>query len=273
MLEAVRQHWPEYLMEAAGLGLFMVSACVFTVILWHPASPLRGAIPDPVLRRIFTGGAMGLTLIAIVYSPWGKQSGAHLNPVVTLTFYRLGKIEFWDACFYALFQFAGGLAGVLISALLLRSVLAHPDVDYAATLPGPRGALVAFFAELFITFLLMSMILNVTNSRHLGRFTGIFAGILVAAFITVESPLSGMSMNPARTLGSAFPAHHWAALWVYFTAPAIGMLAAAEIYLWLKGESSVICAKLHHANDKRCIFHCGYKKRQALSMMPAGETL
>ena len=267
MLESVRHHWPEYLMEAAGLGLFMVSACVFTVLLWHPASPIRHAIPDPFVRRILTGVAMGLTLIAIVYSPWGKQSGAHLNPVVTLTFCRLGKIEPWDASFYALFQFVGGFTGVVVAALLLRRVIAHPDVNYAATLPGPRGVWAAFLAELLITFLLMSMILNVTNSRHLGRFTGIFAGFLVATFITFESPLSGMSMNPARTLGSAFPSHHWATLWVYFTAPVIGMLLAAEIFVRLKGQTAVICAKLHHENDKRCIFRCGYRQGKTISVM------
>jgi aquaporin Z len=73
----------------------------------------------------------------------------------------------------------------------------------------------------------------------------------------LESPLSGMSMNPARTFGSAFPAQLWTALWIYFTAPPLGMLLAAEVYLWQKGAQSVFCAKLHHQNPKRCIF-CGY---------------
>jgi len=262
MLQALKGHWPEYLMEGAGLGFFMVSACVFTALLWYPGSPIGQLIPDPLVRRVFTGMAMGLTLIAIVYSPWGKQSGAHLNPVVTLIFFRLGKIEGWDATLYAVAQFAGGLVGVLISAALLGGIISHPSVDYAATLPGSGGAWLAFVAEFVITFIQMTMILNVTNNRALARFTGLIAGVFVATYIALESPLSGMSMNPARTLGSAIPSHHSMGLWIYFTAPPLGMLLAAETYVKMKGSAGVICAKLHHDNDKRCIFHCGYRKQK-----------
>jgi aquaporin Z len=68
-----------------------------------------------------------------------------------------------------------------------------------------------------------------------------------------------MSMNPARTLGSAIAAQVWTALWVYFTAPPLGMALAAELYSRLKGPNAIRCAKLHHDNDRRCIFHCGYQ--------------
>jgi len=81
-------------------------------------------------------------------------------------------------------------------------------------------------------------------------------GALVAAYITLEAPISGMSMNPARSFASAVPASHWADLWIYFTAPLIGMLSAAEFFLRTKGPAHVLCAKLHHENSKRCIF-CG----------------
>ena len=94
---SVVQHWPEYLLEAAGLGLFMISACLVTVLLEYPSSPVRQALPDPWVRRLLIGIAMGLTAISLIYSPLGKRSGAHLNPAVTLTFLRLGKIEPWDA--------------------------------------------------------------------------------------------------------------------------------------------------------------------------------
>jgi len=135
MLEAVKRHWPEYLMEAWGLGLFMISAAVFGTLMEHPASPIRQAIADPFLRRIPMGLAMGLTAMGIIYSPWGQQSGAHLNPAVTLTFFRLGKIEPPDVLFYVLSQFTGGLAGVLLVAGVMGAYLADPTVNYVATTP------------------------------------------------------------------------------------------------------------------------------------------
>jgi aquaporin Z len=110
-LWSLRHHWPEYLMEAWGLGTFMVSAGVFGTLLFHPASPVARAVPDPLALRALMGVLMGLTAVALIYSPWGRQSGAHLNPAVTLTFLRLGKVRPWDALFYVLAQAAGGTAG------------------------------------------------------------------------------------------------------------------------------------------------------------------
>jgi aquaporin Z len=258
-ISAATSHWPEYLIEAACLGLFMVSACSFTVLLQHPGSILRQMVPSPFLRRLSTGIAMGLTAIALIYSPWGKQSGAHLNPSVTLTFLRLGKVEPWDAWFYVVAQFAGGILGVLLSALIWGKAVADENVRFAATLPGGRGRGVAFVAELVISFLMMTMVLNVSNSPRIAQFTGLIAGVLVATYIAIESPLSGMSMSPARSFASAAPGRIWNSLWIYFTAPPLGMMLAAQVYLWLRGKHAVFCAKLHHDNDKRCIFRCNYQ--------------
>jgi aquaporin Z len=266
MLTALRKHWPEYLMEAAGLGIFMVSACIVGGILDYPPSPIRQAIPDPVVRRVLGGIAMGLTAISIVYSPWGKQSGAHLNPSFTLTFFRLGKVEAKDTFFYVVSQFVGGLAGVFLCAAVIGSPIRHPSVNYVVTVPGVQGPSVAFGAELLISFLLMSVVLRVSNHPRLARFTGLFAGTLVATYISVESPFSGMSMNPARTLASALPAQLWTGLWIYFTAPPLGMLLAAEVYLRSKGM--IHCAKLHHQNNKRCIF-CEYQRGKEAWKSPA----
>jgi len=206
------------------------------------------------------GLAMGLTLLAIVYSPWGKRSGAHMNPSLTLTFYLLGKIEPWDALFYGLAQFAGGMAGVLIAAEALRGTVANPRVNYVVTAPGPGGPAVAFFAEAAISFGLMLTVLASSNTKRFTRFTGIFAGCLVAAYITIEAPLSGTSMNPARTFGSAIAANEWRSLWIYFAAPTLGMALAAVSYRAQCGPHAVFCAKLHHHNDERCIFRCNYSQ-------------
>jgi aquaporin Z len=257
---AVLQHWPEYLIEAIGLGLFMLSACVFVSLLEHPNSPVRQLVTEPFLRRIPMGFAMGLTAVALIYSPWGQRSGAHFNPSVTLTFWRLGKVAPWDAVFYMAAQFTGAIAGVGVAAIILETWLAHPAVRHAATVPGPGGPGVAFVAELLISFLLMTVVLTVSNRPRLNRFTGLCAGSLVASYIVFEAPLSGMSMNAARTVGSAVYAQAWMALWVYFTAPVLGMLSAAQLYVSVRGVQKIYCAKLHHHNAQRCIFRCDYAR-------------
>ena len=251
MMRALRSHWPQYVMEAGGLAVFMISASTFGVLLEYPGSPGRRSIADPFARRALMGVAMGLTAIALVYSPWGKRSGAHLNPSVTLAFLRLGRIKSPDAVFYVLAQFAGAIVGVLIAWALLGARLANPPPRFVLTAPGMRGAAVAFAAEVAISALLMLVVLTVSGSRF-APYTGLFAGALVALYITFEAPLSGMSMNPARTFGSALAAGDTRALWIYFTAPPVGMVAAASLYRRI--GNGVGCAKLYHPNDIHCIF-------------------
>jgi len=262
MLAAWKKHWPEYLMEAAELGMFMISASLFTILFYHPASPAVHAVHSEFVRRVLMGLSMGLTAVGIIYSPWGKRSGAHLNPAVTLTFFRLGKVAPWDAAFYVIAQFGGGVMGVAIVAACSSRLLAHPAVNYVATLPGPGGAGAAFLGETVISFIMMIVVLAASNTQKLARFTGLFAGVCLVAFITFESPISGMSLNPARTFGSAVLPQLWDSLWIYFLAPPLGMLFAAFVFQALKRR--VACAKLHHQNDKRCIFceHQTARKRR-----------
>lgn len=252
--DGLRLHWPEYLMEAGEAAIYLFSACAFATLLWHPASPVQSYLPGDAVRRMLMGLAMGATIMAIVLSPWGKQSGAHFNPAVTFTFWRLGKVKRWDAVFYCTAQFSGALAGVALASLLLRGAPGQHAVHFAATLPGIYGDGIAFVAELVISFLLMSAILFATNHRVLAPYTHCFAAILAALYIAFESPLSGMSTNPARTFGPAVYGRYWHALWIYFAAPPLGMLLAAQAFLWIRDGKGPRCAKLHHNNGKRCIF-------------------
>lgn len=258
MTQALRQHWPEYLIEAWALGTFMVSAGVAATLLGAPASPLLRMIPDPMARNILAGIAMGLTAIAIMHSGWGKRSGAHMNPAVTLTFLWLGKVQPWDAFFYVVAQIAGGALGVELVAGLLGGAFTDPPVSYAVTLPGSAGPGVAFVAEAAISCGLMLVILLLSSSTRLTPFTGIAAGCLVAVYVSLESPLSGMSMNPARTFASAAAGLIWRHLWIYLTAPFLGMLAAAQLFLALQRLRPLACAKLPHPIDARCT-HCGHE--------------
>jgi aquaporin Z len=249
-------HWPEYLIEAAALGTFMISAAVFTTILFYPWSPVAHAISSGMARRALMGLAMASTALTIIYSPWGQRSGAHMNPAVTLTFFRLGKVARRDFLGYVTAQFAGGIIGIGVAAIALRGILSDPSVDYVTTMPGPGGQAVAFVAEVVISFVLMMTVLFVSNHPRLGRYTGLCAAFLVWTYITFEAPLSGMSTNPARSFGPALLAWDFPSLWIYFTAPPLGMLLAAELFTRRFGLQHVLCAKLHHPAIGPCIFGC-----------------
>jgi aquaporin Z len=250
-------HWPEYFIEAGALGAFMVSAGVFGALLYHPSSPVAAAVSNGMLRRAFMGLAMGATAVSIIYSPWGQRSGAHMNPAVTLTFFRLGKVARPDLVGYIAAQFTGGIAGIALASAVLGAALSNPSVHFVTTMPGATGQAVAFVAEAAISFVLMLTVLWVSNHARWARFTGFCAGLLVWTYITIEAPLSGMSMNPARTFGSAVAAGEFAGLWIYFTAPPLGMLLAAELFTRRVGLQRVVCAKLHHPREGACIFGCG----------------
>lgn len=256
-LKTLRSHWPEYLMETGEIASYMFLVCAFATLLQHPISPLH-FFHSGFLRRAVMGLLVGSAVVAIILTPWGKQSGGHFNPAITLTFYRLGKLAFWDALFYVTAQFLGATGGVGLATYVLRGAPGTPFVRYAVTAPGKFGNSWAFLGELAISFVLMTAILVASNRRGLTRYTPYLVGALYATFITFESPLSGMSMNPARTFGSAFFAHYWPAYWLYLIAPTLGMFAGAEVFLWARGGIGSYCAKLDHDNEKRCIFLHGY---------------
>ncbi len=252
MMAVLKRHWPEYVIEAVLLGVFMIVACAAAVLFEHPDSPVHLAVPSAHARRALFGLAMGLTAVAIIYSPWGKRSGAHINPSVTLAFLRLGRVQRSDAAFYVAAQFLGAVAGVLAAWGVLGPRLAHPATHFVTTRPGDSGLAVAFVAEVAISLVLMTVVLAVMASRR-ARLTGLCAGTLVFLYITFEAPLSGMSMNPARSLGSALAAREIGTLWIYLLAPPLGMQLAAAIF---KRRPVAGCAKLDHPDDVPCIF-CG----------------
>ncbi len=253
-------HWREYAIEGWALGCFMLSACVFGTLVFHPASPVQGVVASPWMQRAIMGVMMGSTLVALVYSPWGRRSGAHMNPAFTLTFLRLGKIAPVDAAGYIIAQFLGGGLGVWVAHRLIGMRLEHPSVHYVVTRPGSAGLTGAFFGEFTISFLQMLLVLNVAGSARWARFTGLCAALAVATYITVESPISGMSMNPARSVASALSAGDWDAMWLYFAAPLLAMGFAAVVYTRLQRSATVPCGKVVHATP--CIF-CDYDELRA----------
>jgi aquaporin Z len=258
LLKSLERNWPVYSFEAIELAIFMLSACAFTVFLFDPTYPALRTFPSAPLRRMFMGVAMGVTAIGIIHSPLGKRSGAHFNPAITLTYYRLRKIASWDAAFYVIFQFIGGVMGVAVAAFFFGKTLADPSVEYAVTVPGNYGTAGAFFAELFMAALLMVVVLWMTNRPMVRSYTSYCVGLLIALYVFFFAPISGFSINPARTTGSAAFAGIWTAAWLYFVAPVLGMLGSAEIYVRSQGADQILCAKLYPDPRYPCPFHCNF---------------
>jgi aquaporin Z len=246
MKKALQTHWQEYLIEAWGLGMFMLSACGFTILFFHPDFPIAQSIKNPILRRLLMGMVMATTAILLFYSPWGKRSGAHINPAVTLSFLYLERIDRFDAFFYLLFQVLGGTLAVFLFKWLFFDYVSHQAVSYAITKPGEAGVWVALGFETLLAFTMFITVLIVSNSK-LRAYTPFFVGTWIITFITLEAPISGMSINPARTLASAIPANQYSAIWVYLVGPIAGMMLAAvvyrEIYIRLFGTCKTLqCA-------------------------------
>jgi len=258
MRTAFRRHWRLYVDEGVELAIFMISACFFTVWLFNPALPALHLLPSSALRRLLMGMSMGGTAILIIRSPMGKRSGAHFNPAITLTYFRLGKIGTWDAAFYVVSQFIGGICGVGISAICLGGSLAVPTVDYAVTIAGRGGTAGAFCAEYFMAALLMLVVLWFSNRPPLIQYTSFLVGVLIMFYVFVFAPVSGFSINPARTTASAVFADVWTAAWLYFVAPVLGMMTSAEIYLRIYGIENILCAKLHPDPRYPCPFLCQF---------------
>ncbi|RRA49268.1 MIP/aquaporin family protein [Acidipila sp. EB88] len=243
----------------------MFLVCLLIVVLESPTSVLFRSIPDDRTRLVILAAAIGVVVSVIIQSPWGKRSGAHLNPAVTIAFLRLRRIQPWNAFFYVLSHFVGAFLGVMGILLTVGSSFRNPPVHYAVTVPGPSGDFMAFLAETLISALLMALILFFIRSSRRIAFTGVAVGALIAILITVESPISGTSMNPARTLATAFAGRVWQHLWIYLFGPLLGMLIAAEVHrhFWPEAPARdpLSCAKLLHPDTVRCI-HCGHQPRR-----------
>ena len=261
MMDLLKKNWKVYSMEALCLGLFMISASLFATLLEFPDSHFHKALPNDFTRLVLMGVAMGTTASLLIYSPMGRLSGAHMNPAVSFTFVRLGKMKWQDGIYYTLFQCIGGVLAVYLMAFLLGNAYSTKPVNYVVTEPGKLGIGAAFIAEVVIAFFMMFMILTTSNLAKLSKYTGLFAGFFVASYVILSGPISGFGMNPARSLASAIPANQFHSFWIYLIAPFIGMMTAAEFYKLING--AVICAKIHHSKFYECIFNCGYCEHEA----------
>ena len=166
----------------------------------------------------------GLVIMAMIYS-YGDISGAHFNPAVTISFWAARRISFKDAGRYI----AAQIIGAVLAAAILRMMF--PDfITLGVT--APTGHIVqSFILEMLLAFFLMTVILNVSTG-HMEK--GIMAGISIGAAVFIAAalggPVSGASINPARSLGPALLAGDFSHLWIYMTAPILGTVAAVPAF-------------------------------------------
>jgi aquaporin Z len=205
---------------------------------------------------------MGTTVAAatfmIILSPFGRRSGAHINPALTLAYFSVRRIHRWDAAGYVLAQFTGSIAGVFVASLLLGRNLSDFPVQYVVTLPGHNGILFAFFAELVTSFVLMEVVLLSSNHRRLARYSPVFVALVTILYYVFSPTIAGYSVNPARSFSSALFARLWQGIWIYFVAPVLGMVAAAGLYTRTMGSARIYCAKVFHDVQSPCPFDCHF---------------
>jgi aquaporin Z len=256
--EALAIHWREYLMEAAELCLLMLSICLSGTLLYNKASPLS-ALSEST-RAFLMGSLVGGATLLIIRSSFGRRTGAHFNPALTLTYFFLGRVHRWDALFYVLSQFAGAIIGVLFAHEVLGGRLSAPPVRYVITVPGSYGIVVAFIAEVILSGLMMAVVLFTTNRIHLANWTPFFVALITVLYYSFGSSLSGFSVNPARSFSSALYASAWEGIWIYFLGPCCGMITAALIYIRIFGKHRIYCAKVFHDTESPCPFRCDFAR-------------
>jgi aquaporin Z len=262
LAETLRRHWPEYAIEAVFIAAFLLCAG----LAWAWAQGAGGLPSDVVVRRAIAGLAAGLLLVAMIYSPWGRRSGTHLNPAITLAYWRLGKIGRWDLLFYLLAQVGAGLVavwllrgGALLPAGLPRSLL--------SVSLGPGNDWTAILTEFVLSATAMLLILFTSNHASWFRWTGVIYALLVMLVVACSAPLAGFGMNVARLLAVDISGDVTVFQWLNLLPPLLGMQLAVEAYRLLTGRPQVLCAKLAHNTHGRCIFRCQHPyQARALAM-------
>lgn len=171
----------------------------------------------------------GLVVMVMIYSV-GNISGAHLNPAVTLGFLLSGRLEKREAFPFITSQ----VFGALIASLSLRFLF--PDHDHLGITAPAGSASQAFIMECFLSFLLMFVILNVsTGAKEKGIMAGVAVGSTIALEALFAGPITGASMNPARSLAPALVSGHFESIWIYLTATILGALAACPFCRIIQG--------------------------------------
>jgi aquaporin Z len=255
--------WLVFAAEMLGTALLIAVGLSIVILDFGQGSPVVRFIPDSGWRRVITGFLFGVTGALIAVSHLGKESGAHINPVVTVAFWLMGKMRPSVAAGYVLAQFVGAAMGAV--PLLMWGGMGR-SVAFGATVPGPGyGDLAALFGEAVTTFFLIFLLFLFLRHARLKAYTPALFPVLYAVMVFVEAPISGTSTNPARSLGPALISGDWHGWWVYGLGPLLGALLG----VWacrLTGLNwlTVEVAKLYHFDhDRYGLFRGGRKGRRS----------
>ena len=242
----------EYLAEAAGTAFNLFVGLSAMSLDFGRGQWVPRHVPSHSLRLLMTGLVYAGSGSLWAVSPPGKRSGAHINPSVTLAFTLHGKVRLVDAVGYVVAQCGGAVfaayAAVLVWGGALRSI------GCGMTLPGDGFTpLQAAGAEVLMTGLLVLLILTFVSRATWARWTPVAVWLLVAVEVWLGAPVSGTSLNPARSFGPSLVAMKCTAQWIYWLAPPLGAAAAVGAFAAFT-DRRALTAKLFHAAEYRSIF-------------------
>ena len=239
--------WALFVSELIGTALLVLVGLSLVIVMFGAGSPMARLIPGDGLRRLITGFLFGSTGASIALSPVGRVSGAHINPVVTLGFRLMGKLDLRTTLGYVAAQLIGAVVGSL--PLLLWGAMGE-SVAFGATVPGvgySRSTI--FLGEVITTFAMVALLAVFLGFRRIRPFTPAIFPPLYAIMVWAESPISGTSTNPARSLGPSVISGQWQGWWLYWVGPMVGMLLAVLACSFLARRIEV--AKLYYFDSDR----------------------
>ncbi len=240
-------HWTEWVCELVGTAILLIGGLSAVFLDFGPGSPVTPLLPGHSARLLLTGLLFAGTGSLVAVSPLGRRSGAHLNPCVTLAFWRRGHTRPHDLAGYVVAQLAGALGGTALVSWWWGATARA--VDLGVTQPGPRvSALGAAGIEALMTATLVATILVMVSSPKSAPWTPLVLWLLIAALVWQGAPWTGTSLNPARSLAPALLKPNTSDLWVYFLGPVVGTLVAVAAFGAVPGLETRT-AKLFH--DRR----------------------
>ncbi len=213
-------HFKKYLAEMIGTLAIVLFGCGSVMV----AENLPGTFNPMMIGPVF-----GIVVAVMIYAV-GHISGAHFNPAVTLAFAIRGHFPKKQVPYYWGFQYLGAFLGTFILWYIFPDSTSFGATSFASFLPFK-----AFIIEFILSFFLMFVIMGVaSDARAAGIFAGLAIGAVVALDAIVGGPLTGASMNPARTLFPNLFEAKTAHLWVYFLGPHLGTITAACFYDFIR---------------------------------------